>query len=165
MKNWNVKSKAGFSLVELMVVVAIIGILATIAIPQLNGFMGRAKQAEAKNNLGQVFSLEKAWIADPTNTGYTQDGAALGYRASGNYKYEIGFTGSNTVVTTAMRLAGAAFSGDLAGGCTAPVTGDFTGTATATLFTAHAVGCIGGAGRDAWNVNELGVFSNNSPGI
>ena len=56
----NKKSKRGFSLVELMVVVAIMGTLAAIAIPAYNGYRKSAKKATYKADLT---SLHKAWLA------------------------------------------------------------------------------------------------------
>lgn len=53
--------KLGFSLVELMIVVAIIGILATLAVPKFQGFQARARQSEAKSNLTQIYTLQMAY--------------------------------------------------------------------------------------------------------
>ena len=58
------KNESGFSLVELMVVVGIIGILASLAVPKLTVFMAKSKQSEAKVLLPTVFSLEQSYYAD-----------------------------------------------------------------------------------------------------
>jgi type IV pilus assembly protein PilA len=46
----------GFTLIELMIVVAIIGILAAIAIPNFIRFQARARQSEANTNLKSLFT-------------------------------------------------------------------------------------------------------------
>jgi type IV pilus assembly protein PilA len=51
----------GFTLIELMIVVTIIGLLAAIAIPNYLQFQSIAKQAEAKSNLGGIFTNEQAY--------------------------------------------------------------------------------------------------------
>ena len=51
------KRNKGFSLVELMVVVGIMGILASLAIPRFQTYQAKAKRTEAQSLLGQIFTL------------------------------------------------------------------------------------------------------------
>lgn len=55
------KRQGGFSLVELMIVVGIIGILSALAIPRFQRFQAKARMAEAKNMLSHVFTLQEAY--------------------------------------------------------------------------------------------------------
>jgi type IV pilus assembly protein PilA len=55
---------AGFTLIELMIVVAIIGILAAIAVPNFLRFALRAKSAEGKATLAAIRTAEEAYYAE-----------------------------------------------------------------------------------------------------
>jgi type IV pilus assembly protein PilA len=58
------RSSKGFTLIELMIVVAIIGILAAIAIPNFLQYQLKSKQSEAKVNLGAIKTSEIAFNAE-----------------------------------------------------------------------------------------------------
>jgi type IV pilus assembly protein PilA len=58
------KSNKGFTLIELMIVVAIIGILAAIAIPNFLNYQCKARQSEARTNLGTLANLQEAYWAE-----------------------------------------------------------------------------------------------------
>lgn len=81
MKNMNINhAQKGFTLIELMIVVAIIGILAAIAIPQYQNYIGRANVASAVSTL----SANKTGLEDYVmNYGEFPDGSTEPAPASG----------------------------------------------------------------------------------
>jgi type IV pilus assembly protein PilA len=58
------QDRAGFTLIELMICVAIIGVLAAVAIPLLTSYQLRSKSAEAKTNLGAIRVLEETYYSE-----------------------------------------------------------------------------------------------------
>ncbi|RMG59823.1 MAG: prepilin-type N-terminal cleavage/methylation domain-containing protein [Deltaproteobacteria bacterium] len=54
----------GFTLIELMIVVAIIGILAAIAVPSYMNFVAKTKRSEVKANLGAIYNAEVSYFSE-----------------------------------------------------------------------------------------------------
>ena len=71
----------GFSLIELMVVVGIIGILASVAVPNLLKFQAKAKQSNAKTELSAIYGTQKAFAVEYAT--YTASLKALGFAPDG----------------------------------------------------------------------------------
>ena len=80
----------GFTLIELMIVVAIIGILAAIAIPNFLKFQCKSKQSEAKTNLAGIFTSEKSFFGE-YNT-YASDLVSIAWKPDGAPLYIYGFS-------------------------------------------------------------------------
>ena len=172
------KGKKGFTLIELMIVVAIIGILAAIAIPNFLKFQAKSKQSEAKANLGAIFTGEVAYFGEANI--YSSIFPAINWKPSGTprYQYLLGTTTIlNTIAlgpsnvgatgipgTTAPGLAipspvswtanlnGASDNGLIAGSWTVL---DPAAVPSATNFVAGAVGVIANTTTisDAWSIN------------
>jgi type IV pilus assembly protein PilA len=80
------KNNKGFTLIELMIVVAIIGILAAIAIPNFMSYQCKASQAEARTALGAIRTQQEAYLALWDT--YTTNLSKLGFEMKGKQKYD-----------------------------------------------------------------------------
>lgn len=66
----------GYTLIELMMVVAILGIIASVAIPNFQKYQARAKASELKENLSAIFRSEESYKNRETNGQYYSTGLA-----------------------------------------------------------------------------------------
>ena len=101
--NWIERAKqrgvAGFSLLELMVVVAILGVLAMVAVPRYNIFRARSRQAEAKSNLGVIFTLQESFQIEHERY-YNGDGTQWGGATMNTILTRQGYRGGATTTTS-----------------------------------------------------------------
>lgn len=164
-------TRRGFTLIELMIVVAIIGILAAIAIPNFLKFQARARQSEAKGNLKGLATSQKSYLAR-TETSYATTLYLMGFRIErGNrYSYDMGAGGnesrsaSNTTVTVTddgveadIYKYGGTSAAFALGTCTATIGVVNTGTIS---FTAGSAANIDNdATVDSWIVSSNPVAS------
>jgi type IV pilus assembly protein PilA len=143
------KGKKGFTLIELMIVVAIIGILAAIAIPNFLRFQAKSKQSEAKTNLGGIFTAQTAYFGENNTYGTFQHIAWAPIGTKQLYTYYSGSNGTDGVGGTTDLKApppgGAAASAWV--GTPAP-------DQAANAFTAGAIGNVDSdATLDSWFIN------------
>ena len=109
----------GFTLIELLVVIIIIGILSAIALPNFLNQSAKAKQSEAKQNIGVINRTQTAYRTENSAFANSFDTLAIGTlrgsstgASTSNYSYTIvGTTDSATIIATAQDTSLKAYSG------------------------------------------------------
>lgn len=127
------KLNKGFTLIELMIVVVIIGILATLAIPRFMRSTTKAKQSEAKQLLKQVYTMQQAYRQEFDS--YCLNGVSASAGAPATFA-RIGVDVATTARYTYVMAA---------------AVNTFTCTATANLDD--------DATNDVWTINQAGTLA------
>ncbi|MBD2432466.1 MULTISPECIES: type IV pilin-like G/H family protein [Fischerella] len=109
LNNRKKKNDEGFTLIELLVVVIIIGVLAAIALPSLLNQISKARQSEAKQNVGAVNRAQQAFYLENANK-FTTSISELGIgikTQTENYIYEASSNNVSEIVTNKARTKAA----------------------------------------------------------
>jgi type IV pilus assembly protein PilA len=160
------KNQDGFTLIELMVVVGIIGILVAIAAPNFARYQSKARQSEAKISLAAVYAGEKSFYSE--YNAYVGDHSAIGYVPEGNKRfYSVGWASANTGSVSGW--GGGSFGTpsytrvnfpSAWTTCTPAVSAAIT-TADVQTFSSTASGQIrDGQSCDVWSISDTKVINN-----
>ncbi len=132
----------GFTLIELMIVVAIIAFLAVVAIPNFLGYVSKAKRSEVYLNLGSIYMAEKAYWAEHGTYSNILTSEGIGWKPEGQTNYTYGFPGTEGINYVSGKLGGQASDLSLA-------------NAGKDTFIVAAVADIDGDGQpDVITINE-----------
>ena len=156
------RSRKGFTLIELMIVVAIIGILAAIAIPNFMRFQARSRTTEARTNLGAIYTAEVAFFGEGSQYGNFGE---IGWSPTGTPKYHYTFdggTGAPDALNAGNNVTGMGSGVSWTGNYNSAM--NFVGVPTPLLtpsgagmgFTAGAIGNVDSSttdGYDCWVMN------------
>ena len=84
-----IHNRKGFTLIELMIVVVIIGILAALAIPRFMQATTKSKQSEAKQLLKQIYTMERAYRQETGSYSLDLNTIGVEIMAGNRYAYVV----------------------------------------------------------------------------
>ena len=146
----------GFTLIELMIVVAIIGLLAALAIPNFLKFQARAKTSEAKTELKGLFTAQKAYFGEHSQFG--SDYNTIGWSPERGNRYAVWMGSGATKID---RTGGA----ELIGASPTEFTADTFRLGTTVCVAHGGADCVAvGAATITWQPSGSEVAGLPSPG-
>lgn len=182
------KSQKGFSLIELMIVVAIIGILATVAVPNFTRFQAKARQSSGKSLLAGYFAAQKATYSEYQY--FPGNFVGAGFKPEGQLSYRLEAADNGSVAGSTTTNPADVFPSCIAtsvattaANCGTPYVGSWTELASAAItvpvcaeaaagamgaagsFTACVGANIGGTQADSWSIDQLKVVTNTQDGL
>ncbi|WP_267877688.1 type IV pilin protein [Massilia sp. IC2-476] len=96
------KRQAGFSLIELMIAVVVVGILTAVALPSYNSYMMRARLTEAFSGLAGIQpKMEQHWANTRSYAGFDADALGLMPRDSEHFTFTLTEASASAYVVTA----------------------------------------------------------------
>jgi type IV pilus assembly protein PilE len=126
------KNSCGFTLVELMIVVAIIGVIAAIAYPAYQDYLLSSRRSDAMQELIRVQTLQEKWRANNTTYGSLADIGGDATTAEGYYNIAVTNTSGTGYTATATATGVQAADTDCATFTLTVSAGNSRGAKTAT---------------------------------